>query len=244
MRWSSVSAHELRRSPPRGGADADPDHGHPGELREAAARPRSGPAGWRPAMAANATRAVPSLNRLSFSTIVRRRAGRLAPCGRSRPRRWCRWRPGSSPAAARRARAGRGRSGGSPPATKTVMSIPGHGEEHDRPHVRAQPAQVGGDRGLEQQDGQEDLDDDLGVEGDARHLGRAHGRPRHHQRDVVVDAEPPRREPHRGRDQQQRGERGQAVMHAGLHAAANHTGRRRAGSRPPGPLDRLVDRRT
>ena len=35
MRWSSVG-HELRRSPSRGHADADPDHGHPDELHEAA----------------------------------------------------------------------------------------------------------------------------------------------------------------------------------------------------------------
>ena len=123
------------------------------------------------------------------------------------------------------------------PATKTVMSIPGHREQHHRPHVRAQPPEVGGDRGLEQQDGQEDLDDDLGIQGDARHLGRAQGRPRHHQRDVVVDAQPPRREPHRGRDQQQRGERGQVLMHAARSmSAGNHTGRRRPVRGRPIPL--------
>ena len=48
----------------------------------------------------------------------------------------------------------------------------GHREQDDRPHVVAQAAEVGDDGGLEEQDGQEDLEDELGVEGDARHLRR------------------------------------------------------------------------
>ena len=81
---------------------------------------------WRmaAAIAANATRAVPSLNRLSFSTIVRRRAGALT------------FRKVATTAmvsvAARIEPSSRAKSQGRPrpkwrmpPATKTVTSIPG-----------------------------------------------------------------------------------------------------------------------
>ena len=43
---------------------------------------------------------------------------------------------------------------------------PRHRQQHHRPDVGAQAMEVGGDRGLEEQDGQEDLDDDLRVEAD------------------------------------------------------------------------------
>ena len=126
---------------------------------------RSCPCWMAAAMAANATSAVPSLNRLSFSTIVRRRAGRLHLAeGRDH-------RDGVGGGQDRAEQQGEGPR----QAQAEVEDRPrhGHGDEHsrdgqqhDRPHVRAQPAQVGGDRGLEQQDGQEDLDDDLGIERD------------------------------------------------------------------------------
>ena len=88
IRWSSVRRMSCDAAVAHGQAHGSPAHGDPDQLER---RPRRGskrPCRTTPRMVVNATSAVPSLNRLSFSTIVVRRAGRahLAEAGDHRDR--------------------------------------------------------------------------------------------------------------------------------------------------------------
>ena len=92
---------------------------------------------------------------------------------------------------------------------------PGDGQHRDRDEVLAEPAKVRGEGRFVQENGQEDLEHDLGLQTDPRYgLGGAEHDPGQDEGDVVVDADPLGQEADRRRDeQQQQHDRQRAVQH-------------------------------